>query len=138
MGHRPHDEKRALAAKLGAHATFPSGERLPDRVDAVFETVGDGHLGALDARAQAGRHDRGLGLDERPEPGADLQRLFFLQLRVVGRPWAPATSSPTCSPSSPTPESLPEIGLELPLERAEEGFRAMAAGETGGKIVFTH
>src|ERR671939_1561014 len=33
------EEKRALAQKLGAHATFPSGERLPDRVDGVFETV---------------------------------------------------------------------------------------------------
>ncbi len=32
---------------------------------------------------------------------------------------------------------VPQIGLELPLERAEEGFRALAAGETGGKIVFT-
>jgi len=32
---------------------------------------------------------------------------------------------------------VPEIGLELPLQRAEEGFRALAAGETGGKIVFT-
>ena len=31
----------------------------------------------------------------------------------------------------------PEIGLELPMDRAEEGFRAMEAGETGGKIVFT-
>ena len=30
----------------------------------------------------------------------------------------------------------PEIGLELPLDRAEDGFRAMEAGETGGKIVF--
>src|SRR5919199_997012 len=35
------EEKRALASKLGAHATFASGERLPERVDAVFETVGE-------------------------------------------------------------------------------------------------
>jgi D-arabinose 1-dehydrogenase-like Zn-dependent alcohol dehydrogenase len=31
----------------------------------------------------------------------------------------------------------PEIGLELPMERAAEGFRAMLAGDTAGKIVFT-
>ena len=31
----------------------------------------------------------------------------------------------------------PQIGLELPLERAEEGFRALSGGETSGKIVFT-
>src|SRR5215218_5632870 len=35
------EEKRALAEKLGAHATFASGERLPTRVDAAFETVGE-------------------------------------------------------------------------------------------------
>ena len=31
----------------------------------------------------------------------------------------------------------PEIGLELPMERAEEGFRAMLDGNVVGKIVFT-
>jgi D-arabinose 1-dehydrogenase-like Zn-dependent alcohol dehydrogenase len=31
----------------------------------------------------------------------------------------------------------PEIGLELPMEQAEQGFRAMLDGETAGKIVFT-
>ena len=31
----------------------------------------------------------------------------------------------------------PEIGLELPMDRAEEGFRAMLEGGTSGKIVFT-
>ena len=31
----------------------------------------------------------------------------------------------------------PEIGLELPMEKAEEGFRAMLDGDTAGKIVFT-
>ena len=31
----------------------------------------------------------------------------------------------------------PEIGLELPMDRAEEGFRAMLDGDTAGKIVFT-
>jgi D-arabinose 1-dehydrogenase-like Zn-dependent alcohol dehydrogenase len=31
----------------------------------------------------------------------------------------------------------PEIGLELPMDRAEEGFSAMLGGDTTGKIVFT-
>ena len=35
------DAKRAVAERLGADATFPSGARLPARVDAVFETVGE-------------------------------------------------------------------------------------------------
>jgi D-arabinose 1-dehydrogenase-like Zn-dependent alcohol dehydrogenase len=31
----------------------------------------------------------------------------------------------------------PEIGLELPMTQAEEGFRAMLDGNGVGKIVFT-
>jgi D-arabinose 1-dehydrogenase-like Zn-dependent alcohol dehydrogenase len=31
----------------------------------------------------------------------------------------------------------PEIGAVLPMERAEEGFRAMWEGRTRGKTVFT-
>ena len=31
----------------------------------------------------------------------------------------------------------PEVGLELPLEKAADGFRAMLDGDTSGKIVFT-
>ncbi|HWO64120.1 MAG TPA: alcohol dehydrogenase catalytic domain-containing protein, partial [Umezawaea sp.] len=35
------EEKRALAESLGAHASFESGARLPERVDGVMETVGE-------------------------------------------------------------------------------------------------
>jgi D-arabinose 1-dehydrogenase-like Zn-dependent alcohol dehydrogenase len=31
----------------------------------------------------------------------------------------------------------PEVGVVLPMERAEEGFRAMWEGKTRGKTVFT-
>ena len=34
-------EKQDVAARLGAHAIFETGARLPERVDAVFETVGE-------------------------------------------------------------------------------------------------
>src|ERR671933_2510410 len=34
------EAKRELACSLGAHQAFESGARLPERVDAVFETVG--------------------------------------------------------------------------------------------------
>jgi hypothetical protein len=72
-----------------------------------------------------------------PNPGAHLQRLFFLQLRGDRRDdGAPAASSRTCWPSSRT-RGPPEIGLQLPMTQAEEGFRAMLDGDTAGKIVVT-
>ncbi|MFC7265558.1 hypothetical protein ACFQZP_50440 [Streptomyces lutosisoli] len=35
------EEKRKLAKRLGAHAVFEPGARLPGKVDAVFESVGE-------------------------------------------------------------------------------------------------
>ena len=44
------EEKRALAAKLGAHATFPSGRAAARPGRRRVRDRGRRHLGALDAR----------------------------------------------------------------------------------------
>jgi NADPH:quinone reductase-like Zn-dependent oxidoreductase len=131
------DQKRALAEKLGAHATFASGERLPERVDAAFETVGE----ATWAHSMRSLKPGGIivisGTTSGPNPPADLQRLFFLQLRVVGSTMGTRDELADLLAFVSDVGISPEIGLELPMERAEEGFRAMLAGDTGGKIVLT-
>ena len=69
------EEKRRRALELGADQVFPSGARLPGRVDAVMESVGAGDLGSLAARPEAGRPDRRVRGDQRrraagrPQPG---------------------------------------------------------------------
>jgi NADPH:quinone reductase-like Zn-dependent oxidoreductase len=131
------DDKRALAEKLGAHATFASGERLPARVDAVFETVGDATWAHSMRALKPGGAIVVSGATTGPNPGADLQRLFFLQLRVIGSTMGTRDELANLLTFVTNAGITPEIGLELPLQRAEEGFRAMAGGETGGKIVFT-
>jgi NADPH:quinone reductase-like Zn-dependent oxidoreductase len=132
------EEKRALAQKLGAHAVFPTGERLPSRVDGVFETVGDATWSHSMRALKPGGVIVVSGATSGPNPGADLQRLFFLQLRVVGSTMGTRNELSDLLTFVANAAIVPEIGLELPLDRAAEGFRAMAAGETGGKIVFTH
>ncbi len=131
------EEKRALAQRLGAHAVFPPGERLPERVDAVFETVGDATWAHSMRALKPGGAIVVSGATSGPNPGADLQRLFFLQLRVIGATMGTRAELADLLEFVTNAGIAPEIGLELPLERAEEGFRAMAAGETGGKIVFS-
>jgi NADPH:quinone reductase-like Zn-dependent oxidoreductase len=131
------EEKRALAGKLGAHATFASGERLPERVDAVFETVGDATWAHSMRALKPGAAIVVSGSTSGPNPGADLQRLFFLQLRVIGSTMGTRSELANLLTFVTSTGISPEIGLELPMERAEEGFRAMEGGETGGKIVFT-
>jgi NADPH:quinone reductase-like Zn-dependent oxidoreductase len=131
------EEKRALASRLGAHATYPSGERLPERVDAVFETVGDATWSHSMRALKPGGVIVVSGATSGPNPGADLQRLFFLQLQVIGATMGTRAELANLLTFVTNAGIAPQIGLELPLERAEEGFRALAAGETGGKIVFT-
>ena len=130
------EDKRALASELGAHATFAPGDRLPERVDAVFETVGDATWKHSMRALRPGGALVVSGATSGPNPGADLQRLFFLQLRVIGSTMGTKAELADLLAFVEIAGITPAIGLELPLERAEEGFRALEAGETGGKIVF--
>jgi NADPH:quinone reductase-like Zn-dependent oxidoreductase len=131
------EEKRALAERLGAHATFPSGERLPERVDAVFETVGEATWSHSMRALKPGGVIVVSGSTSGPNPDADLQRLFFLQLRVLGSTMGTRDELADLLAFVANAGIQPEIGLELPLAKAADGFRAMLEGETAGKIVFT-
>lgn len=131
------DEKRALAMRLGAHASFASGERLPERVDAVFETVGQATWSHSLRALKPGGIVVVSGSTSGPNPGADLQRIFFLQLRVVGSTMGTRDELADLLAFVAGAGIAPEIGLELPMEKAADGFRAMLDGDTAGKIVFT-
>lgn len=131
------EEKRALAASLGAHETFESGARLPERVDAVFETVGKATWSHSMKSLKPGGIVVISGATSGDATAAELQRLFFLQLRVVGSTMGTREELRDLLSFCELNGLRPQIGAELPLERAEEGFRAMLDGETAGKIVFT-
>ncbi|GEL26739.1 Zn-dependent oxidoreductase [Pseudonocardia sulfidoxydans NBRC 16205] len=132
------EEKRALAEKLGAHATFESGARLPERVDAVFESVGEATWAHSMKSLRPGGAVIVCGATSGPQPGADLQRLFFLQLRVEGSTMGTRDELADLLTFVANAGIVPEVGLEVPMDQAEEGFRAMLDGNTAGKIVFTH
>ncbi|SER65060.1 zinc-binding dehydrogenase [Actinokineospora terrae] len=131
------EQKRALAAELGAHQTFESGARLPERVDAVFETVGKATWQHSMRALKPGGVIVVSGSTSGPDPSADLQRLFFLQLRVVGSTMGTREELADLLRFCDLAGIRPRIGAELPLERAREGFEQMLAGDTAGKIVFT-
>jgi NADPH:quinone reductase-like Zn-dependent oxidoreductase len=131
------EEKRAVAERLGAHAVFPSGERLPGKVDAVFETVGEATWSHSMRALKPGGIIVISGSTSGPNPPADLQRLFFLQLRVVGSTMGTREELADMLSFIATAGISPEVGLELPMEKAADGFQAMLDGSTAGKIVFT-
>ncbi|GLZ34011.1 Zn-dependent oxidoreductase [Lentzea sp. NBRC 105346] len=131
------EEKRALAENLGAHATFESGARLPERVDAVFETVGKATWSHSMKALKPGGIVVISGATSGDATAAELQRLFFLQLRVVGSTMGTRDELADLLAFCELNGLRPQIGTELKFEEAEQGFRAMLEGETAGKIVFT-
>ncbi|WP_033437337.1 quinone oxidoreductase family protein [Saccharothrix sp. NRRL B-16314] len=131
------EEKRALAESLGAHQSFESGARLPERVDAVFETVGKATWSHSMKSLKPGGIVVISGATSGDASAAELQRLFFLQLRVVGSTMGTREELGDLLAFCELNGLRPQIGAELPFDRAEEGLRAMLDGETAGKIVFT-
>lgn len=71
------------AQALGAHETVLTGERVPP-VDAVVETVGEATWKHSLRSLKPGGVVAVAGATSGPNPPADLARVFFLNLRVVG------------------------------------------------------
>ena len=132
------DEARgARAKKLGAHEAFESGARLPERVDAVLETVGEATWKHSLRALRPGGTIVVSGSTSGPNPPADLQRVFFLQLNVVGSTMGTRDELARLARLLETTGIRPEIDRVLPLTEAADGFAAMASGDLFGKIVFT-
>lgn len=131
------EEKRARALGLGADQVFESGARLPERVDAVMETVGqatwDHSLKAL----RPGGRIVVSGATSGAVPPADLNRVFFLQLSVVGSTMGTRDQLARLARFLEQTGARPVIDRTLPLAGAREGFAAMHEGDVFGKIVFT-
>ncbi|MQA61331.1 MAG: zinc-binding dehydrogenase [Actinophytocola sp.] len=131
------EAKRALAEELGAHQTFESGARLPERVDGVFETVGKATWPHSVKSLKPGGIIVVSGSTSGPDANAELQRVFFLQLRIVGSTMGTRQELADLLEFVRLSGIRPQIGTELPFDHAEQGFRSMLEGDTAGKIVFT-
>jgi NADPH:quinone reductase-like Zn-dependent oxidoreductase len=131
------EEKRARAVELGAHAVFESGARLPERVDAVMETVG----AATWAHSVKSLRSEGTivisGATSGAMPPAELSRIFFLQLRVIGSTMGSREELQALVNLCAVSGVRPVIDSVLPLREARTGFERMEQGETFGKVVFT-
>jgi NADPH:quinone reductase-like Zn-dependent oxidoreductase len=131
------EDKQARALELGAHESFASGARLPERVDAVMETVGEATWGHSLRSLKPGGALVVSGATSGPNPPADLNRVFFLQLRVLGSTMGTKAELAGLISFLHTTGLRPLIDRELPLESATDGLSAMAAGDLVGKIVLT-
>jgi NADPH:quinone reductase-like Zn-dependent oxidoreductase len=131
------DAKLERASELGAHATVPAGERLPSRVDAVIETVGE----ATWSHSLKALEPDGVvvvaGATSGPNPPADLARVFFRQLRVLGSTMGTRRELTELVAMLEASGVRPLIDDVLPLDRAPEAFGRMIDGDVFGKLVLT-
>jgi NADPH:quinone reductase-like Zn-dependent oxidoreductase len=131
------EEKRRRALELGADQVFPSGARLPGRVDAVMESVGQATWAHSLRALKPGGRIVVCGATSGAAPPADLNRVFFLQLSVVGSTMGTRDELERLAVFLEQTGVRPKIDRIVPLEQAKDGFAAMIAGDLFGKVVFT-
>jgi NADPH:quinone reductase-like Zn-dependent oxidoreductase len=131
------ESKREAALDLGADAAFESGARLPERVDAVMETVGEATWSHSLKSLRPGGRIVVSGATSGDAPAADLRRMFFLQLSVVGSTMGTRDELDRLVRMCDVTGIRPPIDVAMPLTEARAGFERLAAGDQFGKIVFT-
>lgn len=129
------ERKRDWALSLGADAAFEPGARLPEKVDAVIETVGAATWDHSLKSLRPGGTIVVSGATSGPNPPADLNRVFFLQLSVVGSTMGTREDLIALIELLRTTGVRPVIDSVLPLASIADGFAAMERGEVLGKIV---
>jgi NADPH:quinone reductase-like Zn-dependent oxidoreductase len=129
--------KRDFAIDLGAHAVFESGARLPEKVDVVLETVGKATWGHSLRALKPGGRIVVSGSTSGPDPSAELSRVFFKELEVVGSTMGTLEELARLVSLLDLSGIRPRIDRVLPLAEVAEGLRSLAAGDVLGKIVIT-
>lgn len=132
------EAKRERALELGAHEALEAGARLPQRVDAVMETVGAATWSHSIKSLRPGGSLVVSGTTSGPQPdNAELTRVFFLQLRIQGSTMGTSSELRSLLEMLDVTGARPLIDRVLPLDRARDGFEAMIEGDLFGKVVFT-
>ncbi len=131
------EAKRTRALELGADVAVASGERLPAKCDAVIETVGEATWSHSLRSLRAGGTVVVSGATSGANPPADLNRVFFLQLSVVGSTMGTRDELEAMLALLARTGTKPLIDTVRPLADAAAAFEQLAAGEAFGKLVLT-
>jgi NADPH:quinone reductase-like Zn-dependent oxidoreductase len=128
--------KREHAVKLGADQAFPAGARLPERVDVVMESVGQATWAHSVRSLKPGGRIVICGATSGDASPAELTRVFFTQLSVVGSTMGSRDQLARLARFCEQTGVRPLIDRALPLDNAPDGFERMITGGVFGKVVF--
>ncbi|MGC5615281.1 zinc-binding dehydrogenase [Georgenia sp. Z1491] len=126
---------RALAADLGAHEVLESGERLSGRADLVVESVGQATWAHSLRSLRPGGSVVVCGATSGDAPPAELNRVFFRSLNVLGSTMGTRDELEALQRALVTTGVRPRVEVIGGLDAVPTGLRRMARGEIAGKLV---
>jgi NADPH:quinone reductase-like Zn-dependent oxidoreductase len=132
------EAKAADALARGADEVFASGARLPDRVDFVMETVGAATWSHSLKSLRPGGAIVISGATSGDAPSADLNRVFFLQLRILGSTMGTALELHELVAFMTEHDVHPVIQGEWAMHQARDAFATMLDGQVSGKLVLVN
>jgi NADPH:quinone reductase-like Zn-dependent oxidoreductase len=127
----------ARALELGASAVYTSGERLPERVDIVIETVG---TATFDHSLRSVRPGGVLVVAGGTSGGVvtfDLNKIFLQHISIVGSSLGTIEDFTTMVNWIADAGIQPTIDSTFPLEDAVSAVARLESGDAVGKIIIT-
>jgi NADPH:quinone reductase-like Zn-dependent oxidoreductase len=131
------ESKRARALEAGADLAVESGTRLPDKVDLVIETVGAATWEHSLRALRPGGRIVVSGATSGPNPPADLNRVFFLQLSVIGSTMGTREELVDMLALMARTDLRPLVSDVRPMSDARASFELLERGDVFGKLVLT-
>ncbi|MDO5712144.1 MAG: zinc-binding dehydrogenase [Micrococcales bacterium] len=130
--------KREQALELGAEAVFEPGARLPEKVDAVIETVGAATWSHSVNVLRPGGTIVIAGATSGDAPSkAELTKVFFRQLRILGSTMGTRVELERLARLVQGAGIEPIIDSSYRLEQARDAFERLNSGLAFGKVVLT-
>ncbi len=129
--------KRERALQVGADLAVEPGTRLPEKVDVAIETVGAATWEHSLRSLRPGGRIVVSGATTGANPPADLNRVFFLQLSVVGSTMGTRDELVALLALLERTGTRPMVSDVRPLAEARSSFELLEQGDLFGKLVLT-
>lgn len=129
------EDKRNRALEIGADAAFESGARLPRKVDAVIESVGASTWSHSVKSVRPGGTIAICGATTGDQPGAELTRIFFQDIRVQGNTMGAREDFARLLKFVEHADLHPVIDSAYAIDDARLAFSKIMNGDVFGKIM---
>ena len=131
------EDKRKAALDIGAHEVFEAGARLPGKVDAVIDSVGEATLDHSLRSARPGGRVVLCGATSGGAANVVLARVYFTQVDILGSTMGNRRELQGLIDLLVASGARPVIDSVFPLSQARDGFSKMIEGSLFGKVVLT-